>query len=419
MNNKTENNRIMDIISIQNNSFADLECLKEAVGNSRVVALGECAHFVQDFWELRRHLFRYLHEKCGFNIFAMEFGFAEGYLFKKWIDGEGDKAQLSDYSNAAAKWGAAQTMQWLRDYNCADKNKIHFAGIDIPEAGGTIIPALSPLHEYVKKTDNALDAKLLEITKIANKFSDLSVVKSVSKWKNISPAARYKLYAELNKIRLRFESMENEYIRLSCKNDYDIAFRLLETAITTVYMLSASADTSSGAGLPYDMSIREKFMSDSILWLLNRSEPDTRIVVFAHNNHIQKTPVQYGDYKVCYPMGFYLNKNLGKDYTSFGLITTDNHIPDMVLTDASPVGFNVVDKKIGLPAKGSMESLLIQKRNGDKTVYINLQSGENEIRCFRSQSAYINTSSIKETFNGMFSIPRISIDKTVAFASSC
>ena len=391
----------------------DFECLKKAIGNSRVIALGECAHFVREFWGLRRHLFEYLHEKCGFNFFVMEFGFAEGYRLEKWIKGEGDINKLSEYSEAAAKWGAAETMLWLREYNI--KNKIRFAGIDIPEAGGTIIPALSPLQEYIKKVDNSLETKLTEITEIANKFSDLSSVKSIIKWKNISLTEQYKLFAELNKMKLRFEAMENDYIQRSSREEYDKAFRLLETAAVTVYILQSCVETSSGTGLPCDMSIREKFMANSVIWHFNRSEPDTRMVVFAHNNHIQKTPVEYGDYKVAFPMGFYLNKYLGNDYAAFALTTTDHHIPEMDLTDILPVGFKVVDKEIGLPAKGSIENFLIEKGYKDKLAFINVQTEEKEIRCFRSQSAYINTSSIKETFNGIFSVPHISLDKTIGF----
>jgi len=404
----------MNIVDISTKKI-DLDCFKEAIGHSRVVALGECAHFVREFWEFRQYLFEYLHEKCGFNFFVMEFGFAEGYRLEKWIRGEGDETKLSDYSEAAAKWGAAETMLWLREYNIKNKNKIRFAGIDIPEAGGTIIPALSPLHEYIRKTDNSLNAKLTEITEIANKFSDLSSVKSVAKWKNISLTEQYQLFAELNKMKLRFEAMENDYVQMSSQEEYDVAVRLLETAIATVYILQSCVEMSSGTGLPCDMSIREKFMADSVLWHFNRSEPDTRIVVFAHNNHIQKTPVQYGDYKVACPMGFYLNKYLGNDYAAFALTTTDRHIPEMDLTDASPVGFNVVDKEIGHPAKGSIENFLIENGYEDKSAFINFQTRENEIRCFRSQSAYISTSSIKETFNGIFSIPQISIDKTIGF----
>lgn len=338
---------------------------------------------------------------------------------EKWIKGAGDRGGLADYSEVAAKWGAAGTMLWLRDYNAANENEIRFAGIDIPEAGGTIMPALSPLRDYLRKVDASLEIRLADLTEIAENFSDLSSTKAISKWKNISSSNQDKLYAGLNKIRLRFEAMEMDYVQLSNQTDYDIAFRHLKTAITTVYVLQASGEMFSGTGLPLDLSVREKFMADSVLWHLNRSDPNTRMVVFAHNNHIQKTPVQYGEYVVANPMGFYLNRHLGKDYCSLGLTTTDNHIPDMDLDTKSPVGFNVIDKEIGLPVKGSVENLLVEKGFGDKISFVNLKNqemkGQEEIHCLRSQGSYITTPSIKETFDGLFSIPRISLDKSIEF----
>ena len=403
---------MMNIIELNANRL-NLESFAKAIETSRVVALGECAHFVPEFWELRQRLFEYLHEKCGFYFFVMEFGFAEGFRLNKWIQGEGDKTKLSDYSETAAKWGAAETMLWLREYNAQNNNKIRFTGIDIPEAGGTIIPALLPLQEYIRKVDNSIDKNLTEIIEIANKFSDMSSVKAIAKWKNIPLIEQYKLFADLNRMKLRFRAMNYDYVQQSNENAYFLAVRFLETAIATVYMLQSCAEMLSGAGLHCDMSIREKYMADSVIWHLDNTDY-ARTIIFAHNNHIQKTPVQYGDNKVAYPMGFYLNHYIGSDYTAFALTTTDSHIPEMELDDASPVGFNVVDKEIGLPPKGSVENYLIENGFKDKLAFIDFQNETNEISCFRSQSAYINTSSIKETFNGIFSIPRIS-NKSINF----
>lgn len=398
----------------------NLADLKQLVGNSRVVALGEGAHFIHEYWKIRQHLFQFLHEECGFNFFAMEFGFVDGFKLAEWINGAGEKDGLSSYSESAAKWGASDTMNWLRNYNADNQRKIRFAGIDVSEAGGTILPALLPIREYLKKADNSLEMLITELIEIAENFSDLSSAKAINKWKNIPPQNQYKLYAGLNKIKLRFYAMKYLYVQASSENEYEIVFRYLETAITTIYILQASAEMFSGTGLPFDMSVREKFMADSILWHLKHSEPDTRIIIFAHNNHIQKTPVQYGNYISAYPMGFYLNEYLAADYVSIGLTTTDTHIPDMVLDDDSAVGFKIVDKEVGLPMAGSIENRLIANGSKDKLSFINFKDSEQAkefkaVNCFRSQSAYISTSSIQKTFDGMISTPKISLDKSVEF----
>ena len=112
----------------------DLEPLSEIVKNVRVIAVGEGAHFMKEFWTIRQRLFKYFHQLHGFDIFAMEFGFAEGFTLQKWINGEGNGNDLEAYSKAAADWGAGDTMKWLRQYNAQRKFAFKFVGIDLPQS---------------------------------------------------------------------------------------------------------------------------------------------------------------------------------------------------------------------------------------------------------------------------------------------
>ncbi|MFD0472221.1 hypothetical protein ACFQ0B_30910 [Nonomuraea thailandensis] len=56
----------------------DLEWLDDAIGDARVVAIGESAHYNRETYELRHRLLRYLVERHGFGAYAMETGFTEG-----------------------------------------------------------------------------------------------------------------------------------------------------------------------------------------------------------------------------------------------------------------------------------------------------------------------------------------------------
>ena len=54
-----------------------------------------------------------------------------------------------------------------------------------------------------------------------------------------------------------------------------------------------------------------------------------KIVLLARNNHIQKTPIVYGEYQPALPMGYYLQTFLGKDYVAIALTSTGNHTAEM------------------------------------------------------------------------------------------
>src|SRR5579872_1464147 len=65
----------------------DLEVLKHAAKSARIVALGEAARRVEEFYQLRSRLLRFLVEQMGFTAFAMESGFAEGIKINDYLLG--------------------------------------------------------------------------------------------------------------------------------------------------------------------------------------------------------------------------------------------------------------------------------------------------------------------------------------------
>ncbi|UKY55007.1 erythromycin esterase family protein [Streptomyces inhibens] len=85
-----------------------------------------------------------------------------------------------------------------------------------------------------------------------------------------------------------------------------------------------------------DLGARDRHLADSVLQLLDRSAPDTRIVVTAHNAHIQRTVNRTvnpeGGSLARVPMGHPLVKELGAEYVSVALTSdggrTVTNVPD-------------------------------------------------------------------------------------------
>jgi erythromycin esterase len=80
----------------------DLEWLDQAIGDARVVAIGESAHYNRGFYRLRHRLLRYLVERHGFSAYAMESGFTEGWLTDNWARGGEDNRHPDQLSQALA-----------------------------------------------------------------------------------------------------------------------------------------------------------------------------------------------------------------------------------------------------------------------------------------------------------------------------
>jgi len=153
-------------------------------------------------------------------------------------------------------------------------------------------------------------------------------------------------------------------------------------------------------------------MAQSVIWYLTQN-PDNKIFLLAHNNHIQKTPVAYGDYQAAVPMGNYLQQFYGNDYCAIALTSTDNHVAEMEIDMSVPVGFRVIDKPLETSQSGSFNAFIENSDFASEITYTDLNNQDlPDFQSIRSQSAYVTTS-VKAAFDGVINLPQITADKDV------
>jgi erythromycin esterase len=100
-------------------------------------------------------------------------------------------------------------------------------------------------------------------------------------------------------------------------------------------------------------------MAATVRWWLERLDPDARVVLMAHNAHIQRTPVVYGGEFQVLPMGMHLDRQLGDDYVVVGLTSGGGRTAGLYpAADVGPYGFRVEDAALQPPEPGSIEAAL-------------------------------------------------------------
>lgn len=104
-------------------------------------------------------------------------------------------------------------------------------------------------------------------------------------------------------------------------------------------------------------SIRDRLMADSLFWHLERLGPDDRIVLVAHNLHIQKTAVEQNA-AAALTMGSYLAETLGQDYRTIALTHTARRAPAISMTTEDPHGFIVAEGPVAQPPPTGLEGAL-------------------------------------------------------------
>jgi erythromycin esterase len=136
------------------------------------------------------------------------------------------------------------------------------------------------------------------------------------------------------------------------------------------------------------------------------SDPSIRILYVAHNNHIQKEPIYFGDHLTAFPTGYYLKHALDEKYKAIGLIHSGKNGPEMIMdADHPTVGFRVEMLELDLPPAGSVERLIMESGLSDQYHLLDLFfDNSNELNCIRSQSAFINTP-IAKAFDAIWHTP--------------
>ncbi|WP_432142399.1 erythromycin esterase family protein [Streptomyces sp. bgisy084] len=391
----------------------DLEPLRAAVGDARVVAIGENAHFLHEFALARRRVIRFLVERCGFTVLAFEYGFSEGFTLDSWVQGAGGEDDLERYAPAAVPFGMGEPLREVRHHNTTAHRPVRFAGVDIPAAGGSLLPALIPVADYLREVDPDLLPLIGSAIQRAERFAGESGAVAAPAWARLPEAEQDALSAALSRLLTRFRAVEPLYVSRSDQLAYDTAVRRLEGACSADYTFRTMVELFAGRGLTADTSVRDTYMAGSVRWHLEHTAPQGRIVLVAHNAHIQKTPVCFDGRLTTFPMGQHLHRALGDDYFALGLTSIGGHTAEMCLDESARFGFTVEETPLQPPEPGSIEAAFADAGLGLSLAALRPArrpaaeepTGPDRIRM---QSTFLHTP-VLDAFDGILSVPASSV----------
>ncbi|MGC7095080.1 erythromycin esterase family protein [Amycolatopsis lurida] len=294
----------------------DLAPLAEIVGSARVVGLGESSHHVREFYQVRHRMLRFLVERCGFTVFAVEAPFTGSGLLDDWLDG--DPAEIEELAAAAIPLSLGEVpelhdvLRWLRTYNRQPgSTRIRYTGVDLPGSLGSPLPALEAIAAYVESCDPDAMPTLARARELVGRFHDPAPMKVLFGYPLVDQAERDALTAALAELVARMQRLAHrQHLRAA---EHTVATHHLRGA----WLLDQLHRAMATEGIESASTFRDVYLAESVLHLLNR-DPDARIVLAAHNWHLKKAPEPFGSGEL-FPAGYHLAAELGDGYRAIGV----------------------------------------------------------------------------------------------------
>jgi erythromycin esterase len=258
-------------------NFDDLQFLKTAIGERRLVQIGESGHGVAEFDSVKVRLVRFLHEQMGFDVIAFESGLFECYRADERADTS--SADLLMRSCIFPVWHADEAVplfEYLRSTHGGSR-PLTLIGMDTQFSTGTagarpaeLRALLSALDPALAEEAYALDTELVRLTRLDRDVARTQITPQVD-----AMTAGYGRIADF---------IEREQARL--ERAFPSRPRLPQVMGQSMHMAPFLV-RSLAAGTAEGSPIRDEGMADNVTWLHEQLFPDRKMIVWAHNFHVQ------------------------------------------------------------------------------------------------------------------------------------
>jgi erythromycin esterase len=273
---------------------SDLMPLKKLIANRQIVALGEGTHGTSEFFKMKHRITKFLAEEMGFTIFAIEANMPEAREVNRYIlTGEGDpqKALAGLYFWTWNTSEVLEMIKWMRQHNLSGKGKIEFYGFDMQ----TPAVALENVKKFIEKADKDFVNSLAEYGKQVDEVWQL--LKKTNDYSSLNPG---KWYEAAKKIYEHVNAHRETYTRSFDPLEVDWA---IQDALVVLQGAEANME---------DKRSRDQSMANNLDWILSHQPPGTKVVTWAHNEHVSKNLTTYRS------MGSFLAERHGDNMVVFG-----------------------------------------------------------------------------------------------------
>jgi erythromycin esterase-like protein len=273
--------------------------LLDAIGDARLVLIGEASHGTHEFYATRAELTKALILRKGFNVVAVEADWPDAYRVNRWLRGGADDpdagAALDDFTRFP-RWmwrnrDVVDFITWLRDRNAsqAPASRAGFYGLDLYSMHASIEAVLA----YLRKVDPAAAERARHHYACFEEFGEDTQSYGYAATIGVTKSCEDEVISELTELRRRAADYASRDGRIAA-DDYFFAeqnARLVRNA-EEYYRAMFGGRVES-------WNLRDTHMMetlDALLAHVRHLSGAARAVIWAHNSHLgDARATQMGD----------------------------------------------------------------------------------------------------------------------------
>jgi erythromycin esterase len=311
---------------------ATVDTVIDSLGDAvALLGFGEALHGGEELLVLRNHLFQRLVEAHGYSAIAVESSFPRGPIINEYVLGRGpasyEAVQDTGWSHGFGTFEAnRELVEWMRHYNAdpAHQRKLQFYGFDSPTDVPSTDSPRQTLHfvlDYLSERDEALAQEY------RSRIEPL--LGQDSAWENpaamLDPTQAIGRSPEATALRIETEDLISELrVRrpeLVTKSDESRYLEAVHSAVLARQLLNyhATLAQTSEKRQARLLGIRAAMMAENLAYIVSREQGRGNVLIFAHNSHLKRGKVQWGNETVIWwPVGSHLHELFGRRYAVIG-----------------------------------------------------------------------------------------------------